>query len=252
MTSVSLNVGVGNGLIILTVTHDAAVNGIDRADLNGTRALRTIGIFPQAGSGSFAVTDYEASLTGLVEYRVHTATGVVVARATIGIPGVAQRPRFGLPFVPQQRATVDTVLAYEETRETSSTFHQVIGRKDPLVILGGLRPRTGRLKIFCDTYAESREVLAVMQRGTTVFYRQAEHAGLDLYFIPTRYAASADADSKTWEVEVEYTEVDYPLGDIRPVSGWTFNALKAEESSFNAVSKKYNTFENLTIGERNS
>lgn len=250
MSSFTVTPSLSTAVMTIRIDHNSTVTGVERADANGTRPVRTRGIFPVSGAGSFSIADYEAALSGRVVYRVFLTSGTLTVDTTFDSPSRVQSPRFILPTVPQHSVAVDNVMSYDEEQQTGSTIHEVIDRPDPLVILGKLRTRRGNLEMVIDSYRETRALRSVLYEGSVVLFRQTENAGQDVYFVPLNYKCVADPDSDTWRVTVGFVEVDYPTGNIRSTAGWTFTALKTDQASFSDVARNYETFVNLEVKEK--
>lgn len=230
------------GTVRLTIAASGSVVTVTRSDANGTRPVRLIaGKLPR--TGTFDLTDYEPSLTGQVQYRAKTSTEEAAAWTTLG----SQLPRFVMPSIPLFSVEVDNVYAYAAARESRATVHEVVGRRDPIIVQGKLGTRRGSLGIYCPDHDSVMRLLAMFERGQTVMYRQSEHAGMDMYFIPVN--ASPAPSGKSWELSVSYVEMDYPAGDVQSDPDWTFTKLAATGGTFDAVAADYRTFVDLVLGE---
>jgi len=230
------------GTVRLTVAASGSVLSVTRSDPNGTRPVRLIGGYlPKTGTFSF--TDYEPALTGQVQYRVKTSTEEAAAWTTLG----GQLPRFVMPSIPLFSVEVETVYAYSGPRSSRATVHEVVGRRDPIIVQGKLGTRRGSLGILCPDHDAVMRLVAMFERGQTVLYRQSEHPGLDMYFIPVE--VSPAPSGKSWELSVSYVEMDYPAGDVQSDPDWTFSKLAATGGTFDAVAANYRTFVDLVLGE---
>lgn len=241
MTTITATPDTAAGTITLTIAHDAPVTSLYRADANGTRPVRLpAGVLPTGTAGTLTVTDHEAALTGYIEYRTNDAM------TTLTLAG-ARLPRFVLPFTPVYAVQVETVNNYSAARTSTSTAHEVIGRPDPVLNLGRLRPRSGSLEIITRAYAGYRDVEAVFERGAIVLYRQTEHQGMDMYFHCPGITATPDGGR--WRVRLDYQEVTFPDGNLQTPAGWTFTALKNAGGTFNDVAQDYRNFVDLALKE---
>jgi len=242
MTTITATPDTDAGTITLTIAHTAPVTSLYRADANGTRPVRLpAGVLPTAATGTLTVVDHEAAMTGYIEYRTNDAmTAATLAGAAL--------PRFVLPFTPVYAVKVETVTNYAGARTSTSTAHEIIGRPDPVLNLGRLRPRVGSLEIIARTYADYRDVEAVFERGAIVLYRQTEHQGMDMYFHATGIAPAPDGGR--WRVRLDYQEVTFPDGNLQTPAGWTFDALKAAGGTFNDVAQDYRNFTDLALKEK--
>lgn len=245
MATLTLTPDERTGSVTLSIDNATGVTAIVRADVNGTRPVRLErGKLP--AKGALTVTDWEPALSGLIQYRL---IGLPLeASAWTALPK-AKLPRFVLPSIPQFAVVAQTVTDYNAARDSRSLFHKVIGRASPLVAEGELEPRTGTLTCLFDSYAEAKDLEALLERGQTVMYRQQEHPGLDMYFHASRTAVNVDPESETWTLAVDYVEVAFPSGAVLSAAAWTFDALAEAYPTFEAVSESYGSFHDLTIGE---
>lgn len=245
MATLTLTPDARTGSVVLKIDNATGVTAIVRADVNGTRPVRLErGTLP--AKTALTVTDWEPALSGLIQYRL---VGLPLeASAWTALPG-AELPRFVLPSIPQFSVVVQTVTGYNAARDSRSIFHKVIDRAAPLVAEGQLEPRTGTLTCLFESYAEAKDLEDLLERGQTVMYRQQEHPGLDMYFHATRTAVDVDTDTDTWTLAVDYVEVAFPAGNVLSAAAWTFEALAAKYSTFEAVNEAYGSFHDLTIGE---
>jgi hypothetical protein len=228
--------------MVLSIDSTDPVLTITRSDPNGTRPVRTrAGTLPKAGT--FTITDYEPAITGQIQYRITTATAEASAWATLG----GMLPRFVMPSIPLFSVEVDNVYAYSATRESRATVHDVVGRRDPIIVQGKLGTRRGSMGIYCEDHGAAMRLTAMFERGQTVLYRQSEHQGMDMYFIPL--TVSPSPASGRWELTVSYVEMDYPAGDVQSDPDWTFAKLAATGGTFAAVATGYRTFVDLVLGE---
>lgn len=238
-----------NAAVILTVDDRNEVQGCIRTDANGTRYVRMpsshLDRFPGIGPGS--VTDHEVALGGRVSYRlVHPDFKDLV---WVDLRG-DWAPRFHLSAQPEIRATADVVTSYSAERPTTGTFHEVIGRSDPLVVEGILGSRRGSLTAEYDTLAASASLEAVLRRGKTVMYRQSEQPGMDMYFHVDSLRTEVDPERDVWTLEVGFTEVSFPAGETVNDDSWTFGLMAEAHTSFTEVSLAYESYVDLAAGQR--
>lgn len=230
------------GTITLEISDTRGVTGILRADTNGTRPVRLrAGELPAAGPAT--VTDYEPALSGLVQYRLEGGDGDTWTQ----FDGV-EVPRFVLPSIPLYSVPVQAVTAYTAERVSTAKLHYPINRADPIVAQGRLSPRTGRLEIWCEAYADARDLENMLERGQVTMFRQVENPGQDMYFHAQSWALEPDED--TWKATVSYVEVAFPAGAVQSARGWTFARLRTAAESFDALPGVFDTFHDVTIGER--
>lgn len=236
------------GKVTLRITGTERITSITRADDNGTRPVRlAAGVLPSAGN--LTVIDHEPALSGNIQYRVTRATGLEADWVSLAVPGRPQPPRFILPANPLYSVAVETVTDYSAGRVSSSTIHEIIGRPDPVMALGQLRPRTGRLEVFTRTYQEARDLESLFERGQVAMYRQAENPGQDMYLVGTELNTSPTDEALAWLTTITYQELPFPAGPVLSRPDWTFDALAAEYATFEDVAVKFANFNQLTIGE---
>lgn len=247
MPTLSAQIDREDAAVILTVDDRKDVQALIRTDANGTRAVRMPanlgGRLPGIGSGVFV--DHEVALGGRVSYRlVHPDFKDLV---WVNMSG-DWAPRFTLPAQPLVRATAEVVTEYDAERKTGATFHEVIGRSDPLVVEGILGSRSGSLKAEFDTLAASASLEAVLRRGKTVMYRQSEQPGMDMYFHVESLRTTVDPEHGVWSVEVAFVEVSYPAGTMVSDGSWTFATLTGAHATFTDVSLAYESYQDLALG----
>lgn len=229
----------------LRISDVAGVTGILRSDVNGTRPVRLRkGDLPSQYGKVF--TDYEASLSGPVLYRLQGS--MARSEAWTAISQVAA-PRFIIPSIPQFSVSVESITEYSAERKSTVRFHEVINRSSPLVAEGRMGTRTGDLVAIFRSYAAAADLENMLERGQTVMLRQQEQPGLDMYFNCFAARLQADPDKGVWEVRISFTEVSFPAGHVLSGAGWTFAALAEKFPDFDAVATSYDTFHDLTIGE---
>lgn len=220
---------------------------LTRSDSNGTGPVR---LFEDQDllEGTLIVSDYEAALNGFVSYT-----------AVVDIPGGSQEtatalvenmgallPVIAPATMPQYRQTVPLITGYESQRQSATTVHEVVGRADPLVVLGPLRTRQGQLEMFATDYTAARALVAVYDRGEVVLLRQPDFPGLDMYHvsIATRIAP----DVNRWRVSVDYVETKNPVGPLLGSLGWTFDQAATSYSTFASARAAFPTFNDYTLG----
>jgi hypothetical protein len=76
-------------------------------------------------------------------------------------------------------------------------------------------------------------------------FRQAEHAGLDMYFHAIESVAVPN--SGKWELTVSYVELTYPSGPV--LGAWTFADLAGTGQTFAEVAAAYPSFNALLLNE---
>ena len=228
------------GAATLTITTDNPLVALTRTDKNGTRPVRLeAGVLPFTGTKT--VRDYEPALAGPVLYRASTDYGTAETTTTLN----GQGPRFTVPASPLLSVGAATVYDYAAGRKTRATVHDVIGRTDPIIVRARMGTRTGTLSVVCDDHADLMDLEAVFAQGATVLFRQAEHAGLDMYFHAVESATVPN--SGAWELTVTYVELTYPAGPV--VGAWTFADLAATGQTFAEAAAAYPSFTALLLND---
>ena len=194
------------------------------------------------------MTDYEPALSGQIQYRVKTQDGELSAWVTLARPGLPLAPRFVLPQNPLYALAVETVTDYSAARTTSATVHEIIGRPDPVLALGLMRPRNGRLEVFSKTYQAARALESLFERGQVAMYRQAENPGADMYLVALDVETRQE-EHVAWMTTVNYQEIAAPAGYILTREDWTFDALAEAYGTFDDAAQDYANFNQLTVGE---
>jgi len=229
--------------IALTIQPSSPVRRIVRTDVNGPAMLRVPArMLPS--SGLLTVEDREAALVGPVRYDVDD--GARGATATTEL--AASMPWLSLPLLAAQSVQVDSVTGYDAARDSLSTLHYPINRVDPLVTLGKMRTRAGRLEVYCSDHTAASRLYRLAGKGEIMLLRQAEHRGLDMYFTVTR--DGVEYVDGSWLYSADYTEVAWPGGDLVTREGWTFADLKTSADTFETVTSRYLTFDQLKVDER--
>ena len=141
---------------------------------------------------------------------------------------------------------MDLVVGFEGTRTALTTVHDVVGRADPLVVMGPLGTRRGRLDIFVAEYATGRALEAVYGLGEIVLMRQPTVPGLDLYHVAR--STFLGQDQSRWRLTVDYVEVAAPTGPLLGALGWTFDAAADWYPTFAAARAAFPTFNEYAVG----
>lgn len=193
----------GGASVALTLTPSGTVDGITRTDANGTAPVRVPeGTFPR--TAALNLTDWEAALSGPVTYR---AGGVSVqTQAGTVLPCLVPVLR------PSLSRTLQEVTGYTAARASMTTVHQVIDRPDPLIALGRMGLRSGSLVIWAETHAAAQAVETLADTGGVLMFKQSEHPGQDLYFVPLGSSLEPDRDGDGWEMTLSYQETSRPDG----------------------------------------
>lgn len=248
MTSITATPDSVTGSIQLSITQTNSVTKITRSDVNGIAEVRvSSGQLPSTATGTTVVSDYEAS-NGVCNYTVTTinVSDIATASATLTVT----KPWLMVPIAPNYSENVETITNYSAGRSSRSTVHQIIGRADPLVVLGKLGTRTGTLEIWTDSIVSANKLARVFDRGEIVMLKQPV-SGMDMYF------TAEDLDISPFSVQgsmtrfkftVRYQEVVRPYGNLAGALGWTYNALASRYSTFDQILSDYATYDALTLG----
>lgn len=244
MATITARPAASTASVHLTIDAGAdTVQRILRADANGTRPVR---VQPNAlpRSGTFTLTDWEPALAGPVMYRLTTSAASQASALVASVGSLL--PRFLVPTLPRYALEVETVHEYDSARSSRTTTHPGINRTTPLVVLGGMGARTGKLASVFQTYQEAAALASVLSAGQVVMYRQTEHVGQDMYFSPEDLEIAPE-EGNAWAMTVSYTEVPAPVGDLL-ASDWTFSKLAATGGTFDLVAESYDTLLALVAG----
>lgn len=237
--------------VTLEVSDRAGVQGIIRTDTNGTRPVRLVAGYSLPGIDSGTFIDHEVALGGWVSYRLqHKDFSSLVWINTATSTGEPWSPRFLLPFTPAVSATALSVIAYDASHASRVTFHDVIGRPDPLVVEGSLSMRSGKLGVYFESLDRASALVELLRRGGTVLYRQSDHAGMDMYFHSEAVDLAVDPERGThWIVTVTYREIQFPPGEVVSTSGWTFDAARLAFTDFTEMALRHDSYQDLAMGE---
>lgn len=235
----------GLGRVVLEWTATADVIALSRTDANGTRPVRTVdGVLP-ADSG--VVEDYEVALLGDVTYVAETAAEA--DSDTVAMTGVDTW--LSVPTAPANAVILDLVTGLESEQESMGTVHEVIGRADPLPVLGGLRARQGEIGLWCQDWAAAAAVARLHGHSAVMLLRQPDYAGLDLWYVPTsvRVQPSDDLTAvRRWVVSVGYREVLPQTGPLVGTLGRTYGDLVADHATYLAAAQTYDTYADVVTG----
>lgn len=222
---------------------------ITRTDVNGTNPVRTRqGQAPIAGA--MTVIDYEPALIGAVAYDVVDSGGARVTAST-SLAGLVTQPRITGVQLPQQSVVAELITGYDAAREGGSTVHRIIGRGDPIVVLGPTRTREGRLEVWCRTYADALAAMQTLSVARQLILRQPTYPGMDMYFVATNARTvplDSTADGWRWQATCDYIETRSPALPLLGAAGWTFGDVVAHYPTFAAVRAAFTDFGDLVIG----
>lgn len=225
----------------LEVTKTSAVRRIIRHDINGSRAVRFhASQLPSPAPGVLAILDREAALVGEVRYDVDDGARGATAITVLDLA----LPWLTVPTLPGYGMECETVSGYTAAQDPLSTVHLPINRSTPLVTLGGLRSRAGVLTFVVGDHASARAITALVGRGEIMLLRQAEHAGMDMYFTPNGPVSTTTTDN-AWEVSLDYVETGWPPNGLVNAPGWTFEDMAVSAETFEVITERYLTYNTL-------
>lgn len=232
--------------LVVTPTTET-VTSIQRRDANGIRPVRMLsGLLPS--SGSFATVDAEASLKGPVTYQVVTSAGLGPSTTTaLDVDGW----QLVDPMLPTYAVSLYLVLGLDANRSSGTTFLEVVGRADPVAVIGPLRLRTGTMDLFCKDYETALELERRYAAQRVLMLRQGTNAGLDLYHLveSTRLAVIDGTGARRWMLSVSYREVLPPTGALLTQVGWTYDDVLATYESYDALMFAFADYNALTLGD---
>lgn len=239
------------GTVLLNITGaPAGAVVLTRTDANGSNPVRQRTGQVTSG-GALVLTDYEAALVGGVTYDAVDSAGVrKTATTTLERPG-GYAERFASVQLPAQAHTASLVLGYEAQRSSSTTIHDILGRVDPVAVVGTTQLRRGTLEVFSMTYAEARHA-ADTASAALLMYRQSDYPGMDMWLTVTGVrvrALETPAEAGwRWSTALDYVEVRPPAVPLLGAAGWTFNGVTGRHTTFAAVRGSYATFADLLVG----
>jgi hypothetical protein len=242
MTTLTAVPNADGTAVVLTLEPTESIPGITRSDANGTVDVRfPAGTFPRTTPLTY--TDWESSLGTVVNY----STSGAAASVMLG----SESPVLVAPLRPALSEVVEMVVDYGAARASLGTIHQVADRPDPLAALGRLATRAGSLAVWVPSYAAGRAVENMIDRSGVVFYKQREHAGLDMYFVSTGTELRSDTESEGWILNVAYQEITRPTSPINEAA-WTFGSVSTSFASFRNVTSGYSDFEGLSVNDQSN
>lgn len=220
----------------ITRTDTSTLLTIWRTDSAGTHQVRLL-TTTNTRQSSFTLVDYEPAF-GVVAY--FTSDGDT-AEADLG----RRLPTFSLPYVPSMWRSVIAVNIFDGPRTAATVVHDIIDSPHPIATLRTLAARRGRMDVLVRTWAEVKELEALLGAGHVVLYRESENPGMDLYLIPTRIHPQRQAG--IWIVSIEWAEAGRTSNPI-DVRERTFATLRDESSSFAELAAETSTFSAALTG----
>lgn len=177
-------------------------------------------------------------------YTHHTRNVSTTATVALDAPWLL------CPIAPNYSEEATSVTAFNSARSTNSTVHQIIGRADPIVVMGKLGTRTGKLEVFTSSVSDAERLSRVFSRGETVLLKQPIDQ-LDMYFTALNVAVdpyAVDApDTTMFKLTLDFTEVTRPYGDLAGALGWNYDALSSAYANYDAVTANFATYDDLTL-----
>jgi len=243
---------------------DTRTQRITRTDANGTRAVRVpAGTFPLA-AGTHTIDDHEASLRtgGTITYRAFTVAGDADDVLTSDPWTGTEQAHLTVPLVPSLGLLLADgpddpdavpVTRYGGTRLSSTTLHPIIGRTDPVAVLGPSALPVGALEFATPDLERAGQLVDLLARGWTYMLRQSDQPGLDLYFVVTGTALEHGEDDRAdgarlWLLRVDYARVAAPPDDSATTAGWTYGELAAAAGTYAELPARWDTYLDLAVG----
>lgn len=242
MTTLTITPNPATGSHQLSIVPTGTVTRIQRTDANGSYDVRTMtDQLPWLTSqGTLVLDDYEPA-NGSAVYTVTTNADTVTGSAVL----VLGDPWLGVPVTPQFSARLKAVIGYDSGVESRTTIVEPDGAKFPVVISRSGSSRRGSMELYAGDYPAALDLLKLVGRGQVILLRQAQHTGMDMFFIATRASLKTlrvDAERTLFGVEVTYIEVSRPGSPLSGALGWTWGALKTEYATWGDVFTDYATW----------
>lgn len=249
MTTLTLVPDPATGSTRLTITPTATVTRIQRSDANGSYDVRTLpDVLPHPAPDVLVLDDYEPA-NGTATYTVTTAAGTVTKTAALDLGA----PWLGIPVTPQFSARAETITGYSAAVDSRSTVVEPDGSPYPIVISRGGSTRRGSMDIWAGDYPAALNLLRLAQRGKVIMLRQAEHAGMDMFFTAANAHISTLSVTETktvFGVSLDYTEVGRPTAPLSGALGWTWGALKNSFATWGDVFNAYASMGDIRTNTR--
>ena len=251
MSTITATPNPATGAVDITIAQDSSIAKVLRSNDYGTQEVRVAaGQFPTAATGTTVFSDYECA-QGTNSYSAVDSTGAQVATTSVEV--AIDMPWLLVPIAPNYSEQAQSVTNWGFSRNTNSTKHQIIGRSDPIVVLGKLGTRTGTLEIYSASVSDAERLVRVFSRGEIVLLKQ-QVSGADMYFTADSLEVSPynaiGQDATAYKLAVQYTEVSRPYGNLAGALGWTFDALASTWPTFDEMARHYATFDDLTLDSR--
>lgn len=240
MTTLTLTPNAATGSHQLQIVSTYTVTRIQRTDANGSYDVRTLPGFLPAAPGTTTLDDYEPG-NGLSTYTVTTSGDTIQGTATLPLGA----PWLGVPVTPQFSARLQSVMSYGAALDSRSTVLEPEGSPFPLVISRATSSRRGSMELWAGDYPAALALMRVCGRPGVKFLRQADHAGMDMFFhAPTAELTTLKTEGKAsvFGVRVQYIEVPRPGAPLSGALGWTWGALKNSYATWGDVFNAFATW----------
>jgi hypothetical protein len=230
----------------IRIDSDEAFTGaytFTRTDRNGTAPVRLKAA--QSPRNGISVRDYEAALSSLVAYTLKTENTTYTAETYLD-GTLSQHVKSDiLTHVqrPEKRFIPTLVLGHESSRASKSTFHEVVGRADPLVVRGPLASRRGTLEFLALDAAAATAAEGLNDVAGPLFFRFADGVSRDLYFEAEQ--VSVNFDEGRWRVRIEYIEVARPTLYLEGGTGTSYGDVKRRQQTYAELQARYATYADL-------
>lgn len=251
MTAVALTPQASASVVLNITGAPAGPVVVTRTDANGTALVRQK-VGEVVVAGALVLIDYEAALSGPVDYAVVDSNNVTTTASTTlaGVPGLpgllvqgVQLP--GLSIQPR------ALTGFNASREGGTTLHQPIGRDEPVPVLHPTRLRTGTLTMWAASFEEATGFERAIAAAALLLMRQVDQPGMDMYFVCR--GISVDADERAaagwrWAVRVDYAQTRSTSYPLLGAAGWTWADVVATYPTWAAVRATYPTWADLLVG----
>lgn len=172
-----------------------------------------------------------------------------IRQATVNLP-LTTNPTLSVVGDPARSQGVLALSSYSEASESGGRMLTIYagGR---LAIVAGLELRAGSVGLHVVTYAEAKELRAMLAPGVVAQLRQATYPGLDLYLVPERVRidpAPIEATPAQWTVTLDYDERAWPATPLESSSAWTWDDLAVLCPTWDDVAATFPTWFDVAVG----